>query len=101
MSVHTPGPWVIDWETGTIHAQNVAGGMHIAEARRGHMPWEQRQANVRLIAAAPELLAALESARDGFAAIMQRCEEETVTRIARNMLGNVCASIESAKGELE
>lgn len=59
---HTPGPWLIDWETETIHASYDEGSGHIAEMRAGKLTWHDRHANARLIAAAPDLLAALEYA---------------------------------------
>jgi hypothetical protein len=51
---HTPGPWHADiycvW----------AGGIYVAGTKTG-LPVEQQIANARLIAAAPELLEALEA----------------------------------------
>lgn len=69
MSAHTPGPWAV-WPMGRILAITCTGrskphpseGMHVAAV---HMPEhntqhdELWQANARLIAAAPDLLAAL------------------------------------------
>lgn len=63
---HTPGPWVIDAETGS-RRRNAPPTILMVVAERGGMPGlivnqgavEQRDwANARLIAAAPELLKA-------------------------------------------
>jgi len=64
---HTPGPWHINtMETvqATIHAHRG----HVATVSRGSMnevSADEIEANARLIAAAPELLAALESIARG------------------------------------
>jgi hypothetical protein len=78
MSSHTPGPWVYD--SGVFYAQcqldknNQTYEYPIAETLSGRP--EDEEANARLIAAAPDLLAALEmllalvetnEARQGFA----------------------------------
>ena len=70
MSKHTPGPWEIEeyldfgdeyWYGGnqgfTIHA----GPAVLGSTNKGDIP--KAQANARLIAAAPELLAALKAAK--------------------------------------
>ena len=62
---HTPGPWHVfteDGSVGTIEAEN---GVVVAQAQqtrslRQDLKQVERRANARLIAAAPELLEALE-----------------------------------------
>ena len=64
---HTPGPWKIEVELGSRHyefliakdAGDRGRGIAIAETRAGS---GSERDNARLIAAAPELLAALETA---------------------------------------
>lgn len=60
---HTPGPWRIhDMEDDAIVAervQGVRGGAEVANVARSCWP-ENIEADARLIAAAPELLAALQ-----------------------------------------
>ena len=68
MSEHTPGPWR-DWEEsiGAVMAprSNDASWGSRAVALIAQWPSaEERAANARLIAAAPEMLEALEDARD-------------------------------------
>ena len=62
-SAHTPGPWVVDtseWRyRGTIRTSD---GYYVARANR-LSDNQNRDANARLIAAAPELVAALELIR--------------------------------------
>lgn len=65
---HTPGPWTIE---PVFIAQITCGPLHFGEYRFPHertlegsskvYPREEAEANARLIAAAPELLAALRS----------------------------------------
>ena len=55
---HTPGPWATT-PNGGVHA----GTVTVALATQGNA--DERAADARLIAAAPELLTVLEYARDG------------------------------------
>ncbi len=65
MSNHTPGPWTVDWESSDLFSQfharawiNAEGLHHIGYVDGPSS--EERRANARLIAAAPELLEALQ-----------------------------------------
>ena len=72
---HTPGPWVVDGED-VIERTGFLGGVYIAQNGNGRVAEafcnclvvedEECRANARLIAAAPELLAALEDAESIF-----------------------------------
>lgn len=80
MQQHTPGPWVIGQEATDLMACPEGGRFHAIDAPDGNhyalavvvtqlsdpteKSTEQLQANARLIAAAPELLAALQRAID-------------------------------------
>ena len=64
---HTPGPWVAaeeDWHGLPITAADREGMVHICMVPTGFRePFEiEQQANARLIAAAPDMLAALREA---------------------------------------
>ena len=85
MNKHTPGPWrVVDsWNDHMVEGQN---GEEIIWQDGPHDTPTINEANARLIAAAPDLLAALEYA------IKQVPELETVPGIA--------AAIAKAKGEV-
>lgn len=77
-ATHTPGPWSIHGDNQTMIAGPIEGEMMLANACRAHVAealydhvvieWsrtlEVAQANARLIAAAPELLAALQTLTD-------------------------------------
>ena len=58
---HTPGPWFAAPDGGAVYTK-VMGYRDetIARTPAEHIPAEEREANARLIAAAPDLLAVLE-----------------------------------------
>ncbi len=65
MAKHTPGPWRVI--SGTLGAVEAANGVQVANAEqtrpvRCAADHDERKANARLIAAAPELLEALKGA---------------------------------------
>lgn len=69
---HTPGPWfVVSRDDGAGHDYHIGSPMariaSIAERQFGEPPYlaNYRQANARLIAAAPELLGALKAMVNG------------------------------------
>lgn len=72
MSGHTPGPWVLDFSTQTgwaiwadprLHGDMRRGAVVIAADLRGG---KQDEANARLMAAAPDLLAAAQLLVDAY-----------------------------------
>lgn len=86
MSSHTPGPWSADDGDGQFYGVFDDDGNPLAfliepkpngsesllpkddtEAIRGYRRWEEHQANARLMATAPELLAALKAICSEFA----------------------------------
>ncbi len=83
---HTPGPWKILVPDGSMI---VANGHHIASvAMGGPIDGPEDRANARLIAAAPDLLAALKEAAD-FVQPFNR---------ASDLLDRIDAAIASATG---
>jgi len=61
-SQYTPGPWHVDGTPGYEALEVVARGRRVARALYGHGSEDnEADANARLIAAAPDLLAALEA----------------------------------------
>lgn len=67
MSAHTPGPWRVDAITNSLGTIETADGVSIGQAfqvrpHRDDLHSIERKANARLMAAAPDLLAALEEA---------------------------------------
>lgn len=76
MSKHTPGPWSLFDDGSEVHDRIVGPvvgvkGMTatVARAAFGIRPNQEVAANARLIAAAPDLLAACESVIDGLASM--------------------------------
>ena len=98
---HTPGPWVVDSGNGTAcyirPADHEPGVMAVAQVcKRG---WSEKQANARLIAAAPEMLAALKDALD---ALIQSATEarhiEPTKVVIRAAVDKADAAIQKATG---
>lgn len=83
---HTPGPWRID--PGNPHLV-LAGDTPIAGAgaRQGFNPlvvWGEQQANARLIAAAPDLLASLNEIKAALSSgtyCVHRCDGEMMSLV--------------------
>jgi hypothetical protein len=77
---HTPGPWRVSDFDHTEIIMNDLAGTYIAGVRDEAIPYEEARANARLIAAAPELLAALKDARETIERDAQRlraCAEQS------------------------
>ena len=99
MGRHTPGPWRIGDAGMTVYGPKVDGEFpRMLAGSSESMPREERRANARLIAAAPELLEALKDAlsqigylrgrlsdkeRRFVAPTTNKCEEAAIAAIAR------------------
>jgi hypothetical protein len=60
---HTPGPWSFHPTEGANFSIGISGGRHVADcSRNANIPTEEKAANARLIAAAPDLLEAAKAA---------------------------------------
>jgi hypothetical protein len=95
---YTPGPWFVPERTGTQYVEARIGGgwlQEVAACGPTEKPEEQR-ANARLIAAAPQLLQALES-------IFYCCDEDHAARDYASrqaeIRGIAIAALRAAKGE--
>ena len=99
---HTQGPWVFREELGTvnavdpIHSQDGRARIEVCDPSLGQtwnggmLPIDERTANARLIAAAPDLLQALESLLD----------DADVCEVAGDdAIGQALAAIARARGE--
>ena len=63
MTMHTPGPWAVDPKTLAVYAPDRHGhaaAVRVAECGRTLLPANEIRANAALVAAAPDLLAALQ-----------------------------------------
>jgi hypothetical protein len=99
---HTPGPWIYDETWGLIHdARKSAQGPHESAAeicaihagRTGKR--DESKANARLIAAAPELLAALQTMVEQAGCYM---DDGEATKEEMNAMDAARAAIAKAKG---
>ncbi len=87
MSKHTPGPWRA-WHDSYGRFQIIAGGLPLDPERDGAQPGEGA-ANAALIAAAPDLLAALEQIVNldlGCASLEDKREADAIFASAREAI---------------
>lgn len=95
---HTPGPWSLKmtgWRTNpfAIYSPRRPGAVACVPSRTS-VPLDEQDANARLIAAAPDMLAALERIANSeeYHGDLFVCDFETLQNVAR-------AAIAKAKGE--
>lgn len=104
---HTPGPWVIqDNAAFGVHIYGpggLGGGKHLA--RVSNSAGVDARANARLIAAAPDMLAALKAARqfieNGVEFGFVRMPDPSTPDPAHNTLPTINAAIAAATGSAE
>ena len=108
-SKHTPGPWSVNdinpsdiygYERGTKRGRFVATAVNFGSGNCCHT--EEDRANAHLIAAAPELLAALEKALLGLMAATSAANREgneTAVEVYREIGDIACAALAKAKGK--
>jgi hypothetical protein len=66
MSAYTKGPWIVEydkegaWEVASPNGSRTNGYLVVCSRKAHHLMADQMNANARLIAAAPELLEALQ-----------------------------------------
>ena len=109
MSKHTPGPWVVSRDSGLniyiTQPSELPGRRpgYYAEVRRFTPDTEQVEANARLIAAAPEMLEALEMVRAALDPDNLRGDSEEVwcnwVNVMSAMFLAVMVAIKKARGE--
>lgn len=93
---HTPGPWIIDEDELSIISSGNQDLKFIVDVPADYdktnvVGIKQRKANAQLIAAAPEMLEALESVVSHFKETGMSIEE-------RELNNNICDLIKKAKG---
>jgi len=96
MTKHTQGPWLVEGRT--VYALNDDGyNRFSALVQDAHTPGDELEANARLIAAAPELLAALEDATLQIKSnlTLLKCDDEFIAR----QTAKARAAIAKARGE--
>lgn len=98
MSKHTPGPWGFDLEDNWVYSFRENGTqMLVAQARSISVTTEVRDANARLIAAAPDLLTALQAATEALD-ILRRGYGCEVSGLCYPALNDCRAAIAKATG---
>ena len=97
---HTPGPWDVRTIDESIGSVDAADGSAVAQAQmRGTLTChnhEERRANTRLIAAAPDLLEALLESTSELEALMK---DKAFYQGGQNILDRARAAIAKATGE--
>ena len=99
MSKHTPGPWTRSYSNYIYQGKDTASkGRLVAicePTTRTQEDWDQVFANARLMAAAPELLEALELVQSSYCLQINSQQETPEMKKARTMVGQ---AILKAKG---
>lgn len=111
---HTPGPWALDESRRSIQvfaSDGSENGVTVAtvngseqdtiEDRRKILTWsvnDQDRANARLIAAAPDLLEALEYALERIKCV--RCADAAQEKFYETAAGRIRATIAKARGNI-
>jgi len=97
---HTPGPWIVNTATPTTVEQPSGGTIAVtyqSVPNYRRLPTkEQAYANARLIAAAPDMLEALELVMETYCLYIDFTRETEQMRKARTLVGY---AIDKAKGE--
>lgn len=93
-TAHTPGPWLLD---GSIDAMNldvvyISGRIAMLECENDEISDDQLMANARMIAAAPDMLAAL------ITLVWQMDRMDNLPEPAEDMLAHARAAITKATG---
>lgn len=88
---HSKGEWVVSINNSVI-CNNGSTNDIIAQCNDLHLPSIQREANAKLIAAAPDMLEALEEVRELMA------DEGAITKRSSKIYENIKAAIKKAKG---
>ena len=96
---HTPGPWLIDSRTDALHMMGNSIGLTPAYVALGEAPYEEAKANLRLIAAAPDLLRELRTAADTICYLKPECYDNAEHEAEFNKkLNGIYAAIAKAQG---
>jgi len=96
---HTPGPWIAHYcpEDGGEYSIHASNGIHVALSIGGT---KSEAANARLIAAAPELLEALQEAENALADYIPTIERTGASlNYGHSVLKKARAAIAKATGE--
>jgi hypothetical protein len=95
-ATHTPGPWATDGQFGFLDVVSSKGRIAMIDCDNDDIFGADIEANARLIAAAPDLLDALETAEKWVAQYRGLDGHDAA---ARSMLAVITAAIAKAKGQ--
>lgn len=101
-SAHTPGPWSAHVANSELRTHcdhvNTVHGLHVCDVASYGASLEQRAANARLIASAPDLLAALEYFVEELPGIIRQCCPQGVPMEVANAFDQARAALAKAQG---
>jgi len=104
---HTPGPWKVARKRGPLHgigatdplAIKDSTGEYVATLGGGSVHFANADANAHLIAAAPDLLAALKECVPWLESMPLPADDQHLRDMAAKTLNDVQAAIEKAEGK--
>lgn len=102
MSDHTPGPWSADYGDFSAYCET---GAEVCKATKGNhddgtsIPEDEMEANLRLVAAAPELLAACRMLRACLADWCEIAEDDDQRDDDHQAMRDAQAAIAKAEGK--
>lgn len=96
---HTPGPWHVGMQPGPIIYDSRYGSQIVRMDNPFGQTDEDNLANAHLIAAAPEMLAALQQVYTRLE--LEESENPNGTYLCAAMRGTIGRAIKKAKGEIE
>ena len=100
MTTHAPGIWFVRPNTTSVFANYGGSTNHkVADARQPLFTRECQEANARLIAAAPKLLAALEAATGALHQLVNDSKGHPYAKHCRDIVQGARVAIADAKGE--
>lgn len=94
---HTPGPWTV--ESGSVFGHAGSARVALADRKEGLIRPVERDANVRLIAAAPDLLEACGQALKTIKTLKTFCDVSLTTVRAAEAEIIIEAAISKAEGQ--
>lgn len=94
MTKHTPGPWVLQPHETDFRREITAEGRRVALATKR----DERDANARLIVAAPELLEALKACLDALEYVEKHLPQQTGYGVRQERIAQAKAVIARVAG---
>ena len=99
MNKHTPAPWTIREVAGQSIPGQRAFAIDFNEDQEQVVDWVYEQADAHLIAAAPDLLEALERCERLLRSKRHACEDSNLCRVLDSHISQARTAIAKARGE--